>query len=63
MKEVTVKIRSEETTITEKFLIYEPILLAQDDKTLRELVASTMSKYQGELTDPDIVVKIKMTWM
>ena len=63
LKEVTIKIRSDETTISEKFLIYEPLLLSPDDKTLKELVASVLSKLNDiQLSDPEIVIKIKMTW-
>ena len=62
MKEVIVKIRSDETTITEKFLVYDDLTLSQEDKTLKEMVASVLAKFQASSGDLDIVVKVKMMW-
>lgn len=62
MIEISIKIKDGDTTLTEKFLEYDPIFLSQADPKLEQLVELTKAKFKGELIDPDIMIKIKMPW-
>lgn len=60
--EIKVRVKSEDTTLTEDFLSYDPITLSRDDIYLSKMVTDVLSKYHGELKQPDIVIKAKFTW-
>jgi hypothetical protein len=60
--EITVKIKSEDTTIAEKFLVYEPFLVSPDDPFLKDMIGKTLTKTKEPLVDPEIIVKINCFW-
>lgn len=60
---VTVKIKTEDTTIKEEFLIYDGFALHYDDPVLKMMVEMTEAKYSGKLVDPDITITSKLTWV
>ena len=60
---ITVKIKTNDTTIKEDFLIYDSYSVNYDDILLNELVSITASKYAGELVEPDITITSKITWV
>jgi hypothetical protein len=59
---ITVKIKTEDTTIREDFLMYNTYSADYDDPVLNELVDCTLRRYAGELVDPDITITSKITW-
>ena len=63
MSNITVRIKTEETTLKEEFLIYDPYAMSYDDPVLCGLVETTLKKYSGELLNPDITIGIKITWV
>lgn len=58
--EVTVTIKNDEgKTLKEKFLIYDPYQVCEDDPIIRDCIARTLKDF---MDDPsDIKVKISMT--
>lgn len=60
---VTVKLKTEEVTVKEDFLLYGSYTTTYDDVTLNELIDCTLRKYAGELIDPDITITSKITWV
>lgn len=61
--EITVRIKSEDTIFTERFLCYEPFECSLLDPILKGYIDQVLWKIQHQLIDPDIVVKIKMQWV
>jgi hypothetical protein len=59
---VTVKIKTEDATIREDFLIYDAYTVDYNDSVLNEVVNMTASKYKGTLADADITITTKLTW-
>lgn len=59
---VTVRIKSEDTTLKKDFLVYEIFALDHDDPVLNRLINETKAEYKGELIEPDIRVTSKMEW-
>jgi hypothetical protein len=59
---VTVKIKSDDTTIKEDFLEYEEFSISQEDPILKGMIYQTKQKFKGELNDCDTQVSIKLTW-
>lgn len=62
MIEVTVKIKDDDLTLTERFLVYDPFTLSHDDEKLKKMVDNTIKKHSGQFSNPDILIKIKYTW-
>lgn len=62
MIEVKIKIKSEDTVISEKFLVYEPFLVSHEDPQLKMMLEKTLTKTKEPLKDPEIVVKISCFW-
>ena len=61
MIDVTIKVRDDEQTLTQKFLVHEEGLkLSHDDPGLTKMVNDTIANFKGNPTD--VVVKIKYTW-
>lgn len=61
MIEVSIKIQEDEASISERFLQYDPFWLAPDDPVLKKMIDQVKAKYKGELINPDVIVKVKMT--
>lgn len=55
--ELVIKIKDDSITLTEKHLLYEPIVLSKDDKILCGLVSDLMGKFNPKPQDPDIIIK------
>lgn len=62
VSQITVRIKSDDTTIKERFLIYDKYTVHYDDPVLKTCIDITKKKYAGTLVDPDIVVTSKLTW-
>jgi len=62
MIEVSITLRDEDFSITEKFLEYESFLVSHDDPKLQNLIQQVIDKSAKTLVDPDIMVKIKFPW-
>lgn len=62
MNEIHVKIKEEDITLVEKFLNYEIVTLSHDDPILLQMVEEAKSRFNGELKNPEISIKIKMEW-
>jgi hypothetical protein len=60
---IIVKIKTDDTTIKEEFLIYDMYSTHYDDILLNEIVNITAAKYAGELVDADITITCKITWV
>lgn len=61
MFELSVTVSDEESSYTQKFLVYnEGITLSHTDPELSGMVQDTIKKFVG--TPDDVVVKIKFTW-
>lgn len=61
MFELSVTVSDEESSYTQKFLVYdEGIVLSHTDPELMRMVKETVDKFVG--TPDDVVVKIKFTW-
>jgi len=61
MIDVTVKVRDDEQTLTQKFLVHqEGMSLSHEDPELSRMVNETIAKFKGTATD--VLVKIKYTW-
>ena len=61
MIEVKVKVKDDEQTLTQKFLVHEEgMKLSHDDENLSHMVKDTIEKFKGQ--PDDVLVKIKYTW-
>lgn len=59
---VSIRIKSDDLTFKEDYLVYSPITISHEDKMLMQLVKQTMDKVKGELNNPDIIITAKLTW-
>lgn len=57
--EIKVKIKSEDVKLTEDFHTYEPFTVSSDDPYLQKICRDTLSKFSGDLIDPEISLTIK----
>lgn len=62
MIELSITIKDEEETLTQKFLLYDPITLSIEDKSLVDMVKGVQGKFKGNLEASDITVKTRMAW-
>jgi len=63
MIDLTVQVKSEDTKLSEQFLIHEEgISLSPEDPILKEMVKSTLAKFSQKPIDPEIILKIKYVW-
>lgn len=61
MIEVKVKVKDDEQTLTQKFLVHEEgMKLSHDDQNLSQMVNDTIAKFKG--IPEDVMVKVKYTW-
>lgn len=60
MFELTIKINGDDTSFTKKDIIYEPIILDENDATLKSLVESAKKEYNNDYDS--IIISIKMVW-
>ena len=60
MLELSIKIKTSERTQTHKHIVYEPVCMARDDKTLEALVKDAVEKF-GEEPD-EISVRSLYFW-
>ena len=57
--EVKIKIKDESISMVEKFLIYEPFTISQNDPILKNLVEKSVAKWKGSI-QYDIYITIKV---
>jgi hypothetical protein len=64
MIELSIKVKDEKSSLVEKHLVYETLILHRDDSFLRQCVSDAMDKFKKdpESEAPDITIKIKMVW-
>lgn len=63
MFEVTIKVKGDGQTLTDKHLVYDEVTLSFDDPILKELVADMQKRFKatgGEVED--VSLTIKMEW-
>ena len=58
--EITVKIKSEDQTLSKKFLMYEEILLSKENPKLFEMVESVCKDFKGDIDS--VIILSKMVW-
>jgi len=64
MIELDIKIKDEYTTLCEKELIFDPLLLDPESEILKKKVAAVMQKFKAQegASSPDVIIKAKLTW-
>lgn len=61
MIEVSVKVRDEQNTLTQKYLIHEEgLVLSHDSLALKAMVEETIANFKGQAQD--VIIKIKFVW-
>lgn len=58
--EITVRIKEEDTTMSEKFLEYEAFLVSWHDEKVKDMIESVMGKFKDRPLNPEVKVKINM---
>ena len=46
--ELTITIKDEEKTVKNKFLLYDPYILSDDDPIIKECIGKTLQDFNGE---------------
>ena len=62
VKEISVKIKSEDRKYQQDFLEYNDFTVSDDDTTIKRLVGELKGSIQGPLEDPEFEVVIKIKW-
>lgn len=62
MIEISITIKDESTTITQKHLVYNPTLLSRASPDIQPLVDQVMENFKGNADDADVIIKAKMIW-
>lgn len=61
MIELSIKVRDEQNTLTQKYLLHaEGLTLSHDDATLKKMVEETIANFKGIVED--VIIKIKFVW-
>jgi hypothetical protein len=66
--EYTIKVKNESSTLSEKDISYEPILLSKECDFLSEKVNAVAQRFFASISDedkqesPEIVISLKMVW-
>lgn len=61
MIEVSIKVRDDSNTLTQKYLLHsEGLSLSHEDATLKKMVEETIANFKG--IAQDVIVKIKYVW-
>jgi len=60
---VTVRIKTDDTTIKKDFLEYNVYTMSHDDPILKKMVDQTIAEYKGELIDPEVTITPKFVWL
>ncbi len=58
---ITIKVSKDDMRLSEDFFEYEEFKLFEHE-FLERLIQKTLSKYQGNLEDPEIRIKIDYQW-
>ncbi len=64
MIELSIKIKDEKSSLTEKHLCYDALLISRESAQLHDLVKDALEKFKQEpqAEAPDVTIKIKMIW-
>lgn len=64
MFELSIKVKGEDQTLTDKHLVYEKgVTLSKDDQVLHGLVTEIIKRFKATGCEPeDVQIKIKMDW-
>jgi hypothetical protein len=61
MIELSIKVRDDESTLVQKYLLHEEgLTLSHDDASLKKMVDETVANFKGNAQD--VIIKIKYTW-
>jgi hypothetical protein len=60
MIELNIKIKGDDQTLSKRFLVYENIVLSNENELLQKLVTDTMKDFHGDVDDVSLTAK--MVW-
>lgn len=67
MIEMSIKVKDENSTIIEKEVLYEAVVVSRDDIELQGKVNAVMERFRvnstmGDAEDLDVIINVKMVW-
>lgn len=62
MIELKVKVKADDYTLTDKYLVYETITLSPENPALQDYVKETLKKLKDPSDKVDVSLTIRMEW-
>ncbi len=62
-KEITVKLKDDERTLTHKFLIYDDVTVASDDPIIQGCIEEARQDYSGEPDSIKVTIALEVVYL